>query len=381
MSDPNLRSIASGAHMQAMTENRPSSPSLQQPPRERWRALVDAMPDAAVALAADGTVMHVNPPMRELFPRLARGRPLTLASRNPELMAAIDAALAGAPPSSVEMTERVPIERHLSVSVSALLTGAGSEHGGPETPSLLVTFRDRTGEDRLAQLRSDFIANASHELRTPLAALRGFVETLQGPAREDVKARERFLGLMQAQAARMTRLIDDLLSLSRIEMRAHLPPRGKADLCEIAGHVLQTVEPLAAEAKATLSLEADADQALIRGDRDEIVQALLNLVQNAIKYGREGGHVVVRVSRLGATAPLPQVEVAVSDDGPGIAAEHLPRLTERFYRVNDRASRDKGGTGLGLAIVKHIVARHRGDLRIESQVGAGSTFAMTFDAT
>jgi two-component system, OmpR family, phosphate regulon sensor histidine kinase PhoR len=230
-------------------------------------------------------------------------------------------------------------------------------------------------------MRADFIANASHELRTPLASLRGFVETLQGPARDDPKARERFLGLMAQQASRMTRLIDDLLSLSRAEMRVHLPPRGIVELNETCGFVVQTLEPVAQAARCTVTLERLPTPALIQGEREEIVQVLQNLLHNAIKYGTEGGKVdmaIVRVAEAGT--PRTRLGIAITDNGPGIAPEHLPRLTERFYRASVANSRDKGGTGLGLAIVKHIVNRHRGDLKIQSVLGVGSTFQVTFDA-
>jgi two-component system phosphate regulon sensor histidine kinase PhoR len=236
-----------------------------------------------------------------------------------------------------------------------------------------------TEQDRLAQMRADFIANASHELRTPLASLRAFVETLQGPARDDVNARTRFLTLMAHQAERMTRLIDDLLSLSRVEMRVHLPPRGIVELNETAQYVFQSLEPVAEAAKVKLSL-ARGDAARIRGDREEIVQVLQNLIQNAIKYGREDGTIEVRIGRDAARGVGDaRVWVSVADNGPGIAPEHLPRLTERFYRVNAASSREKGGTGLGLAIVKHIMNRHRGELRISSRLGAGSTFTASFE--
>jgi two-component system phosphate regulon sensor histidine kinase PhoR len=248
------------------------------------------------------------------------------------------------------------------------------------SPHVLVTFRDLTEQDRLAQMRADFIANASHELRTPLASLRAFVETLQGPARDDVTARTRFLTLMASQAERMTRLIDDLLSLSRVEMRVHLPPRGIVELNETAAYVYQSLEPVAEGAKVKLSLVRDETPARIRGDREEIVQVLQNFIQNAIKYGREGGTIEVRVGREAPRgAGDARVWVSVVDDGPGIAPEHLPRLTERFYRVSVASSREKGGTGLGLAIVKHIVNRHRGELRIASRLGAGSSFTASFD--
>jgi two-component system, OmpR family, phosphate regulon sensor histidine kinase PhoR len=343
--------------------------------RKGWRAVVDAIPNGALALDAASTIVHYNRQITELFPKIRNGVPISHVSRNPDLIAAVDRALASEERIDVELIERVPVERRVLATVSRL---GRSVH--PSAPLLLVNFRDMTDQDRLAQMRADFIANASHELRTPLASLRAFVETLQGPARDDAVARERFLRLMASQAERMTRLIDDLLSLSRVEMRVHLPPRGIVDLNEVAAYVYQSLEPVAEGFGITLTQHGDPTPARIRGDREEIVQVLQNLIQNAIKYGREGGHVEVRVGRDGARGSTQaKVWVAVRDDGPGIAPVHLPRLTERFYRVNVASSREKGGTGLGLAIVKHILNRHRGELKISSKLGSGSTFTTCFD--
>jgi two-component system phosphate regulon sensor histidine kinase PhoR len=343
---------------------------------ESWRALVDAIPEAAVALDGSGNVMHHNALVLELFPKVRNGQPLSHMSRNPELNEAVDKAFDVSEPVVVQIFERVPVERRISATISQLAT-VRARRG---LPALLLTFRDMTEQDRLAQMRADFVANASHELRTPLASLRGFVETLQGPARDDQEARQKFLAIMASQAARMTRLIDDLLSLSRVEMRVHLPPRGIADLNEVAAYVAQALEPLAAASKVTITVKKPDGPARIRGEREEIVQVLQNLVHNAIKYGREGGHVEVAVSRvMDGKPPAPRLLLVVADDGPGIAPEHLPRLTERFYRANVAASREKGGTGLGLAIVKHIIVRHRGELRIASKVGKGSTFSVLFE--
>jgi two-component system, OmpR family, phosphate regulon sensor histidine kinase PhoR len=343
--------------------------------RKGWRAVVDAIPTGAVALDAAGTVVHHNRLVTELFSKIENGRQLSQVTRNPDLIAAVDRALASGERITVELVERVPVERRIAATVSRL-----SPSIEPSSPHLLVTFRDLTEQDKLAQMRADFIANASHELRTPLASLRAFVETLQGPAREDAAARERFLKLMASQAERMTRLIDDLLSLSRVEMRVHLPPRGIVELNETAGYVCQSLEPVAESAKTHLAFVRDGVPARVRGDREEIVQVLQNLIQNAIKYGREGGHIEVRVGRDAARGSgSARVWVSVTDDGPGIAPVHLPRLTERFYRVNVASSREKGGTGLGLAIVKHILNRHRGELKIASKLGAGSTFTASFE--
>jgi two-component system phosphate regulon sensor histidine kinase PhoR len=342
--------------------------------RKSWRAVVDAIPTAALALDAAGTLVHHNRLAAEMFPKIKTGQPMSQVSRSPDLLVAVDRALASEDRIDVDLVERVPVERRVAATVSRLARPAALS-----SPSVLVTFRDLTEQDRLAQMRADFIANASHELRTPLASLRAFVETLQGPARDDVNARTRFLSLMASQAERMTRLIDDLLSLSRVEMRVHLPPRGIVELNETAQYVFQSLEPVAEVAKVKLSL-VRGDAARIRGDREEIVQVLQNLIQNAIKYGREDGTIEVRIGRDAARgAGDARVWVSVADNGPGIAPEHLPRLTERFYRVNAASSREKGGTGLGLAIVKHILNRHRGELRISSRLGAGSTFTASFE--
>lgn len=352
--------------------------AMQQPALtdESWRLVIDALPEPAVALDRLGNVAHSNSLMREMFPRTRDGVPFSHVSRHPELMDAIDRADAVGQRIVVQLVERVPVDRRISVTVSRLTAG----RQGSASPSLLLTFRDLSEQDKLDQMRADFVANASHELRTPLASLRGFVETLQGPARDDPVARQRFLGLMASQSERMTRLIDDLLSLSRVEMRAHLPPRGVVDLNEVVAYVAQTLEPLAKASGITLKVNRLPESARVRGDRDEVVQVFQNLMQNAIKYGKRGGTVDVRIDRtilrVGAAARL---SVAVVDDGQGIAPEHLPRLTERFYRVNAASSREKGGTGLGLAIVKHIVLRHRGELRISSRPGEGSRFVVDID--
>lgn len=348
--------------------------SLSNRGKEGWQALIDALPEPAVTLDAAGYVTHYNPFTRDLFPNIRTRRPFTHVSRDPELTEAIDRAASSGEPAVVDLYERVPLERR----VSATVTRVAGHPGMRNLPAILITFRDQTSNDKLAQMRADFIANASHELRTPLASLRGFVETLQGPARDDSAAREKFLNIMASQASRMTRLIDDLLSLSRVEMRVHLRPTAIVDLNKIASYVAQTLEPLSEASQSVIGLQKlEEGPARIYGDREELVQVLQNLVHNALKYGSDGGRVDIKISRRQSTPE--RIIVSVSDDGPGIAPEHLPRLTERFYRVGSSSNSDKGGTGLGLAIVKHIVNRHRGELRITSLVGHGSTFTVEFD--
>ena len=341
-----------------------------------WRMVVDAVPEPAVALNAAARVVHANRLAEEQFGAGRRGGHIASMSRDPGLLAAVEEALATRQPQTVELHGRVPVERRLLATIVPLdipLDRAAAT--ARDAPVLLITFRDLSEQDRLARMRADFVANASHELRTPLAYLKGSVETLLGPARDDPAARETFLKTMGEQAERMSRLVDDLLSLSRVEMREYLLPSGEADLAAVLADVAQTLEPMAQRAGVTLSLLGQDKLAVVRGDHDELAQVFQNLVQNAIKYGREGGKVEVRLTEE-AGARAVRYRVDVIDDGPGIAPQHLPRLTERFYRVSVTASREKGGTGLGLAIVKHILNRHRGELVINSQLGRGSTFTV-----
>jgi two-component system, OmpR family, phosphate regulon sensor histidine kinase PhoR len=355
---------------------RPAGPQSATESKRIWRMVIDAGPDPAVALDSAGEILHTNARADEIFGTRRRSSHVANMTRDPELLAAVDQALATRQTCAVELHERVPVERRLLATVAPL-----AWQGSVDEPALLISFRDLSEQDRLARMRADFVANASHELRTPLASLRGFVETLQGAAREDPQARERFLKVMSEQAERMTRLIDDLLSLSRVEMREHLPPHQRVDLNEAVLHVIQTLQPLVASAAIDVT-PWPGGPAMVRGERDELVQVFQNLIQNAVKYGKPGGQIRVTIAREPAAGPgqIARFSVAVRDDGAGIAPQHLPRLTERFYRVNVAASREKGGTGLGLAIVKHILNRHRGELQISSKVGEGSTFAVLLPA-
>jgi len=239
-----------------------------------------------------------------------------------------------------------------------------------------MTFHDLTPLRRVEEMRADFVANASHELRTPLASLSGFIDTLQGPARDDPQARERFLAIMKAQAHRMARLIDDLLSLSRVELNAHVRPETPVELAAIVRQVADALQMLARERGVTIALAVCAEPLLVLADRDELTRVFENLVENALKYGASGKRVDVSVERAQAADGAGEAIVRVRDYGPGIAAEHLPRLTERFYRIDVGQSRAEGGTGLGLSLVKHVLNRHRGRLGIESRLGEGATFTV-----
>jgi two-component system phosphate regulon sensor histidine kinase PhoR len=334
-------------------------------------AIVSGLPDPVIALDRDGRVVALNEPARVLAPALRQGEPVTLALRMPELTEAIDRACTRGEQQRVEYSERVPLDRWFEAV--AMPVKRTPDARSPDL--VLLTFRDLTPLRRVEEMRADFVANASHELRTPLAALSGFIETLQGPAREDVKARERFLAIMQEQARRMARLIDDLLSLSRIELNAHRRPDAPVDLIPIVRQVVDGLQTLARDRGVTIEIAAD-DALLVLGDRDELVRLFENLVENALKYGAPGKRVDVKLSRGTAADDQAEAVASVRDYGPGIAPEHMPRLTERFYRVDVRESRAQGGTGLGLALVKHILNRHRGRLSIESAPGEGATFTV-----
>jgi two-component system, OmpR family, phosphate regulon sensor histidine kinase PhoR len=354
----------------------PASAATTPPPTATTllTTIITDLPDAALILDGAGIAVAANTAAATIFP-IAAGRPIAQITRAPELLHAVDATLGGSDTQSVELQLPPPRRRTLDVRVIPLGRDAASHHVDRSAPALLVILRDRTEHDDLSRMRADFVANASHELRTPLASLKGFIETLQGAARDDATARQKFLVIMQEQAARMSRLIDDLLSLSRVEMRAHVPPTGHVDLSSVVDEIATTLRPLAAAAGITLTATRAAGSTTVVGDRDELAQVVQNLIHNAIKYGRTGGTVAVALTRQ-----ADRLALAVTDDGIGIAPEHLPRLTERFYRVSAKDSRERGGTGLGLAIVKHIVSRHRGDLRITSTSGAGSTFTVTIPA-
>lgn len=342
---------------------------MREEPAASLVEIVQALDIAAIVVDVQRRIVAFNRHAADLFPATTTGHPVAVASRNPELMQAIDRVFTDGRTDTTEITERILQGRRFIVTASPL-----------SGPMLLLQFRDTSEQSRLAQLRADFIANASHELRTPLASIKGFIETLQGPARDDVPARTRFLDIMATQAQRMNRILDDLLSLSRIEMRAHLKPEGEVDMNDVIAQVIRGLEPLAGEVDVTLSFKPTAIGMRVRGDRDELEQVMQNLVHNAIKYGRKGGTVEIEVSERAATKGRRHaLAIGVKDEGPGIAPEHLPRLTERFYRVDTARSREKGGTGLGLAIVKHILNRHKGELEISSELGRGSQFTVVLE--
>ena len=337
--------------------------------RASAESVLAALPEPLLLIDAERRIVSANPSALDLLgPRLP-GRDLGAALRVPAVLEATDAVLAGGTGRTVEVDLPGSVERHLSAQVGPLRppTSAGA--------AAVLTLTDITGTKRSERMRQDFVANASHELRTPLATLLGFIETLRGPARDDNAARDRFLSIMAEQASRMTRLVDDLLSLSRIELNEHLAPKERVDLRRVLIAVADGLEQRAAKRQMRIDVALPESLPDVVGDPDELAQVFQNLIDNAIKYGRSGTAVEV----TGGASPrrlagVLAAQVAIRDHGEGILTEHIPRLTERFYRVDPARSRELGGTGLGLAIVKHIVNHHRGLLEIESELGEGSVF-------
>ena len=341
--------------------------------------LIAALPAPAVLVDPKLIVRSHNARAIDLIAGLKRGEPLMLALRTPEVVEAVRRALATNATQEIDYAERVPVNRWFRAEAAPVaLTVRAREEASPDF--VLISLRDLTEERRLERLRADFVANASHELRTPLASVVGFVETIQGPAKNDVAARERFLAIMLAQANRMARLIDDLLSLSRVELNEHVRPVARVDLVPLLHQVRDSLGPYAQSLEVTVAVEAAEAALVVLGDQDELFRLFENLVQNAIKYGADGKSVEISLKREPRGQRREEAVVAVRDHGPGIPPEHLPRLTERFYRVDVASSREKGGTGLGLALVKHIVKRHRGRLTIESEGRDGATFTVRLEA-
>lgn len=353
----------------------------QAPPTSRSQDYVDAImgaaPDALVLINAEHHVVEANRAALDAFGDRLVGRDMVQVIRIPDAVNAIERALVRQERCEAELTLLAPGERQFLLLVIPIVQpsdGAASEEIVPFRGALLA-FHETTALKRSEKMRADFVANASHELRTPLASIIGFIETLSGPAKEDAEARERFLGIMGQEATRMARLVDDLLSLSRIEQEEHLAPQETADLGHLLGRLSKALELKAQAENMTIDLDLPKNLPLVLGDDDQLTQVFQNLVDNALKYGQEGTSVRVSVETV---ERLPEtggggLAVSIHNQGDGIPREHIPRLTDRFYRVDTARSRELGGTGLGLAIVKHIVNRHRGTFGVESELGVGTT--------
>jgi two-component system phosphate regulon sensor histidine kinase PhoR len=387
---PSVEEIAEGMRRLARSVNERTELVLRL--RRADEAIVERLPDPLVVLDDRGGALRANAAARALFGSgpvagvaaggtggVTGGGDLAALLRHPALADALDEALAGAGARQVDISLPVPVPRDLRTHVIPMEPPLAD--GG----RVVVVLSDRTRDRAVERMRADFVANASHELRTPLASLIGFIETLRGPAQNDPEAQARFLGIMAEQSERMRRLIDDLLGLSRIEITEHQPPVGRVDLGEVAHAEAEAMAPILAARRVRLETALEPGAVAAPAAAEQLAQVVRNLLENAVRYGHDGGMVRLSVARAvpgdGMRWPVrPGVVLRVADDGPGIARHHIPRLTERFYRVDRGRGRHAGGTGLGLAIVKHIVNRHRGQLVIESEEGAGASFSVWLPA-
>ena len=343
---------------------RPAEPGSDDPLgllSPQTRLLLEQLPMPVMLLDGAQCVLFANTSMRDVLGTGLDGKRVSAVLRNPEVLLAITDAGHGES-SNVSFTLPVPVERHFQAYAARVSVSP---------PVTVLLLHDLTMIRRSEQMRTDFIANVSHELRTPLAAVTGFIDTLRGHAKDDEVAREQFLEIMATETARMRRLIHDLLSLTRIEMNEHVPPQGRVDLVGVVRQAAAVLMPLAAQDGIVVVVEPGPALPLVLGEHDDLAQVFQNLIHNAIKYGRENGRVTVTLGQQDG-----QVFVAIHDEGEGVAPAAIPRLTERFYRVDVKRSRERDGTGLGLAIVKHIVNRHHGRLAIESTLGEGSVFTV-----
>jgi two-component system phosphate regulon sensor histidine kinase PhoR len=364
----------------AMPRRAPGGTAQSAPVRETGipavaREVFEGLDDPLLVLDASGRVVLANAAAEAIVGADSERKRISSVLRTPEVLEAVERVMQGGDPESVAFGFLVPVQRYYQAYIARTHAEAGM-------PLVLVHIRDLTAMRRAEELRADFVANASHELRTPLAAVTGFIDTLKGHAKDDPDARERFLDIMAVEAGRMRRLIDDLLSLTRIELNEHNPPSGNVDVVGVAHQAAAALAPLAAIDGITIKIAPHAPLR-VAGERDELTQVFQNLIHNAIKYGRENGEVRVTFGESGSQGGRDgheQIFVSVQDEGEGIPREAIPRLTERFYRVDVKRSRERGGTGLGLAIVKHILNRHQGRLQIESEPGKGSTFTVFLPA-
>jgi two-component system phosphate regulon sensor histidine kinase PhoR len=338
---------------------------------ELIKGLLEAVPLPQVLVGSDERVLAKNEGARRLFGDGLLGRHYITVLRQPSLLDCVEHVLRNHTAEQARyLTREAQRDATWNVTIAPveLLDGTGA----------LMTFEDATATEEASQIRRDFVANVSHELRTPLTAMMGFIETLHGAARHDEAARERFLTIMGQEAARMNRLVRDLLSLSRVESEERIRPTLQVEITGLIDAVISALREIAETHGARVHRAVSARPVTLPGDPDQLFQVFTNLLENAIKYGGRDGQITV-ASTTNERDPVlraPSVRISVRDRGPGIDPLHIPRLTERFYRVDTHRSRELGGTGLGLAIVKHIVSRHRGRLRIESAPGQGSTFTV-----
>lgn len=331
-----------------------------------YQSIADALPQAAIIMNSNLRIQCANERAQVLFNRSLEGVGFVRILRQPAALTCVSSTLETGEYNSCNLLLRLNTARTYMASAAML----SRDETASDEKLLLFTLTDISAEIAAEKSRSTFVANVSHELRSPLTSLMGVVETLKGPARKDEVARDRFLDLMQGETERMSRLVGDLLSLSKLEAKEHVAPEGEVDVSRVIRRIIAVLAEGNPIYKGRVALIEDETLSPIQGDRDELTEVFQNLIENALKYSAPDTSVKIEISK--DMESLKWLEVAITDSGDGIAPEHLPRLTERFYRVDKGRSREMGGTGLGLAISKHILNRHRGKLWIESELGQGT---------
>lgn len=336
--------------------------------------ILDGLADPVLLVNENREFIDGNQAAFCLVGKDAIGQDLASVLDCPVIVEAIDRILQGAPSEKGKAVISSPVPRTFDMHIMAIPSGNPNIAG-----RVMLSLHDISSALQADKMRADFVSNVSHEMRSPLSTLLGFIETLRGPARDDPEAQERFLGIMEEEARRMTRLINDLLTLSQVEADEHILPDHTVNLQELLNEVIDLLSGRAKDRNMSLVLELISPLPLIIGDKDELVQVFRNLVDNALNYGTLGTEVAITAEYQESTVPekKPNIRVAITNLGEGIEPKHIPRLTERFYRVDKGRSRATGGTGLGLAIVKHIIHRHRGDLDITSVQGQSTTFSVS----
>jgi two-component system phosphate regulon sensor histidine kinase PhoR len=364
--DPDLARLAEAVALLAARAE--AQGAAERADRDHLRAVLDSMSEGVMVVDGGGRTRLVNPAFRRLFGIAGdpAGRPPRELTRQPELASAIEAALAGGspPPRAIEVLG--PERRTVALAANALRSAAGGA---------IVTARDTTEQSRLSAMRRDFVANVSHELKTPLAAIRGYAETLADGALEEPETARRFTARILDQCRRLQALLDDLLTLSRLESVEAPFERRAIDLAACAARAVEAVARAAEARGVTIAVEPADGRVEVAGDPESLERLLVNLVDNAVKYNRDGGRVTVRLARADGEALI-----EVADTGIGIPEDLQPRVFERFFRVDKGRAREEGGTGLGLAIVKHVAQRHGGTVELESEPGRGSTFRVRLPA-
>lgn len=331
------------------------------------KGLLNILPSPYILIDRNGRLTFINAEAKSIVPDSQIGSHISNVFRSPVFLSAVENAILKDKEKILSFEIETPQFRQLKAHIFFI----SSSKIPNSFNDIFIQFTDESTHIRSEKIRTDFVANASHELRTPLTSIMGYIETLQGHAKKDVKMQKVFLDLMNKQAGKMERLISDLMSLSRLEIDELKPISSTCSVKEIIEELVNSLKPLSVDNNVSLSFKIPKNFSSVIGDPSQLRQLFSNLIENAIKYSGKKSKVNIYISK---EKNKDMFGVVVEDNGHGVAPEHLSRLTERFYRANSNTEIEKEGTGLGLSIVKHILIRHRGKLQIDSKLGKGSKF-------